>query len=126
MYFSGTAALDLRSSRDGCGSTQGSHNSPLRLHVHGTLTALVIWSSDMVSANQPKSVTLPDILTDAQIAHALRLYKAHGVDAVAKIQVEVVEPSMAAINAKLGQENSSRYLAYAVVYVFSEAEKLNA
>lgn len=80
----------------------------------------------MVSANQPKSVTLPDILTDAQIAHALRLYKAHGVDAVAKIQVEVVEPSMAAINAKLGQENSSRYLAYAVVYVFSEAEKLNA
>lgn len=80
----------------------------------------------MASANQPKSVTLPDILADVQISHALRLYKAHGVDAVAKIQAEVVEPNMTAINAKLGQENSSRYLAYAVVHVFFEAEKLSA
>jgi hypothetical protein len=78
----------------------------------------------MVSANQPKYFTLPDILTDVQIAHALRLYKAHGMDAVTKIQVEVIEPNIAAINAKLGQENSSRYLAYAVMHVFSEVEKL--
>lgn len=71
-----------------------------------------------------KSVTLPDILTEDQIAHAARLYKAHGMEkAVTKIQVEVIEPNMAAINEKLGQANSSRYVAYAVVYVFSEAEE---
>jgi hypothetical protein len=70
-----------------------------------------------------KSVTLPDILTEVQIARALQLYKAHGLDAVAKIQAEVIEPNMAAINAKLGQENNARYVAYAVVYVFSEAEE---
>ena len=73
-----------------------------------------------------KSVVLPDILTEAQITLALRLYKAHGVDAVTKIQAEVIEPNMATINAKLRQTNSSRYLAYAVVHVFSEAEKLKA
>jgi hypothetical protein len=70
-----------------------------------------------------KSVTLPDILTPAQIAQAARLYKDHGMDAVAKIQAEVIEPNMAAINAKLGQENNARYIAYAVVYVFSEEEE---
>jgi hypothetical protein len=70
-----------------------------------------------------KFVTLPDLLTEDQIAHAARLYKAHGMEAVTKIQVEVIEPNMAAINEKLGQANSSRYVAYAVVYVFSEAEE---
>lgn len=69
-----------------------------------------------------KSVTLPDILTPPQIVQAARLYKAHGMDAVAKIQSQLIEPNMAAINAKLGQENDPRYLAYAVVYVFSQAE----
>lgn len=87
-----------------------------------------IWAANQPSLHRQssKSVALPDILTDVQIAHALRLYEAHGVDAVTKIQAEVIEPNMATINAKLGQENSSRYLAYAVVHVFSEAEKLKA
>ena len=67
-----------------------------------------------------KTMTLPQFLTDGQIAKASKLYKAHGMDAVAKIQAQVIEPSMAAINEKLGQENDARYLAYAVVYVFSQ------
>lgn len=71
----------------------------------------------------PKSVTLPDFLTDEQIAQAVKLYEAHGMDAVGKIQAQVIEPNMAAINAKLGQENSARYLAYAVVHACSQAEE---
>jgi len=75
----------------------------------------------MINTKQSKSVTLPDVLTEPQIAHALRLYEAHGMEAVAKIQAEVIEPNMGAINTRLGQENSPRYLAYAVVHVFSKA-----
>ena len=67
-----------------------------------------------------QGTTLPQFLTDSQIAQAAKLYKAHGMDAVAKIQAQVIEPNMAAINGKLGQENDARYLAYAVVYVFSQ------
>ena len=66
------------------------------------------------------NVTLPQFLTEAQIAKAAKLYKAHGHwDSVAQIQAQVIEPNMAAINAKLGQENDARYLAYAVVYALS-------
>jgi len=64
-----------------------------------------------------KFVTLPDILTKTQIAHAARLYKSLGMDSVSKIQIEVIEPNMAAINEKLGQENSAR-----VVHVFSQGD----
>ena len=66
-----------------------------------------------------KTMTLPQFLTDGQIAQAAKLYKAHGMDAVAKIAAQVIEPNMVAINVKLGQENDARYLAYAVVHVFS-------
>jgi hypothetical protein len=67
-----------------------------------------------------KSMTLPQFLTEAQISEAHALYKDHGgVDAKGKIQKQVIEPNMAAINKKLGQENDPSYLAYAVVYVFS-------
>lgn len=67
-----------------------------------------------------KTMTLPQFLTDSQIAKAAKLYKAHGIDAVANIQAQVIEPNMVAINSKLGQENDARYLAYAVVYVLSQ------
>lgn len=70
----------------------------------------------------PRAVTLPDILTTSQIALAAGLYKAHGMDAVAKIQSQIISPHMAAINKKLGQENDARYLAYAVVYLLSQEE----
>ena len=70
-----------------------------------------------------KTVTLHELLTPSQIAHAARLYKALGMEAVPMIQSQVIEPNMAAINAKLGQENDARYITYAVVYVFSEEEE---
>ena len=70
-----------------------------------------------------KAATLPDFLTDEQIAQAVKLYEAHGMNAVGKIQAQVIEPNMAAINAKLGQENDARYLAYAVVHACSQAEE---
>lgn len=68
-------------------------------------------------------VTLADFLTEDQIGHAVKLYEAHGMDAVGKIRVEVIEPNMAAINAKLGQENDARYLAYAVVHACSQVDE---
>lgn len=70
-----------------------------------------------------KMMTLPQFLTEAQIAQAVKLYEAHGMDAVTKIQAQVIAPNMAAINEKLGQENDARYLAYAVVYVLSQAAR---
>lgn len=73
-----------------------------------------------------KSITLPGFLTKAQIAEAVRLYKAHGMDATAKIRAQVIEPNMATINAKLGQENDASYLAYAVVYVLSQIGQSDA
>lgn len=70
-----------------------------------------------------KNVTLPQFLTDAQIDHAVKLYEAHGMEAVGKVQREVIEPNMTAINEKLGQKNDARYLAYAVVYACSQADE---
>ena len=68
-----------------------------------------------------KTMTLPQFLTEAQIRLAVKLYTEHGdSDAVAQIQTHVIEPNMARINEKLGQENDPRYLAYAVVYVLSQ------
>jgi hypothetical protein len=71
-----------------------------------------------------KTITLPEFLTDGQIDKAVRLYEAHGHwDSVAKIQAQVIEPNMAAINVKIGQENDARYLAYAVVHVLSQRKE---
>ena len=70
-----------------------------------------------------KAMTLPQFLTEDQIAHAVKLYEAHGMDAVGKIRAEVIEPNMAAINQKLGQENNATYLAYAVVYACSQTDE---
>jgi len=68
-----------------------------------------------------KTVTLIQFLTESQIAEAVRLYENCGDAAVAQIQNLVIEPNMAAINKKLGQENDPRYLAYAVVYACAQA-----
>ena len=72
-----------------------------------------------------KTITLPDFLTPAQIAEAVRLYEAHaeGIDATEEILSRVIEPNMATINAKIGQENDARYLAYAVVHVLHHAAR---
>ena len=67
-----------------------------------------------------KTCTLTEFLTDAQIAEAALLYEIDSIDATKKILKRVIEPNMVAINAKLGQENDARYLAYAVVYVLAQ------
>ena len=56
--------------------------------------------------------TLPDFLTEEQIAQCAKLYP----DQKAIVK-EVIEPNMVEINRKLGQENDARYLGYVVIYV---------
>lgn len=70
-----------------------------------------------------KTMSLPQFLTSAQIYEAENLFKIYGDRAVKQIQTAVIEPNMAAINAKLGQENDPAYLAYAVVYVLSQVKQ---
>ena len=71
-----------------------------------------------------KTMTLGQFLTDAQIADALKLYETYGTwDSVPKIEAEVIEPNLTAINKKLGHTNDPRYLAYAVVYVFLQIQE---
>jgi hypothetical protein len=72
-----------------------------------------------------KTVTLPQFLTAAQIAEAVRLYKLHGDGgaAVDRIHDLVIVPNIAAINDKLGQLNDSRYLAYMVLYALLQSSK---
>lgn len=70
-----------------------------------------------------KTMTLPDFLTAAQIDAAVALYitlRGTGRFA-AEVDRQIIAPNMAAINEKLGQENDSRYLAYAVEMVLSQA-----
>lgn len=71
----------------------------------------------------PKTITLPEFLTEAQITKVTLLYEIDGIDATEQILERVIEPNLATINAKLGQENNARYLAYAVVYVLSKAAR---
>jgi len=71
-----------------------------------------------------RTISLPQFLTAAQIAEAVRLFETQtrgSNSVVEQILERVIEPNMAAINAKLGQENDPRYLAYAVVYVLSQS-----
>lgn len=60
-----------------------------------------------------KQSKISDFLSEQQIQSCAKLYP--DVDA---IESQVIAPNMAEINAKLGQENSSRYIAYAVHFAF--------
>ena len=60
-----------------------------------------------------KSVKITDFLTDAQIQKALELRTAK------LIHEQIIEPNIKEINCKLGQENDTSYLAYAVEYAIS-------
>jgi len=80
--------------------------------------SVIIDSSD---GTLVKTMTLTQFLTEEQIAEAIHLYKTRGCFAVSHIMARVIEPNMAAINAKLGQENDPRDLAYAVEYMLTHA-----
>ncbi len=62
-----------------------------------------------------RTITLPDFLTPEQIEQASLCTTAR------QIMERVIDPNLAAINAKLGQENDPLYLAYTCEYVFRKA-----
>ncbi|MFA6364698.1 hypothetical protein [Methanoregula sp.] len=69
-----------------------------------------------------KGFTIADILTDQEIEEARRMYrrlKDTGRFAAA-ICDKFIEPNMARINTKLGQENNSLFLAYAIEHILSQ------
>lgn len=71
------------------------------------------------------TITIDQFLTDAEIMRAIVLYKSlAGTGKFADaVDAEIITPNMARINAALGQENNSRYLAYAVEFVLMSARQ---
>jgi len=72
-----------------------------------------------------KMMSITDFLTVAEIERAATLYgslKGSGRFA-ATVDAEIIAPNMERINKALGQENDSRYLAYAVEYTFMQLKK---
>jgi hypothetical protein len=70
-----------------------------------------------------KTMALPDFLTTQEIARARKLYKSAEPGTFAKrCEAEIIKPVIARIDAKLGQKNHPRYLAYACEFVFSQAD----
>jgi len=71
-----------------------------------------------------KSIALKDFLTDAEIARAVKLYGEAAPGTFARrCDREIIRPILPRINAKLGQENNSRYLAYAVEFAIVTASE---
>ena len=71
-----------------------------------------------------KHVSIQDFLTEEEIAKARELwYALKDTGTFAKtLDATIIAPQMKRINQALGQENDSRYLAYAVEYVFRQAD----
>ena len=71
-----------------------------------------------------KQVSLLDFLTEAQIEKARDIYCKHkdSGHVASLIETNVIQPNMAEINRKLGQENDARYLAYCCEYVFGQMQ----
>ncbi len=72
-----------------------------------------------------KKVTIYDFLTLDQVKKAREIFDGcttPGKAGVHKLLLdEVIQPNIAEINHKLGQENDARYLAFAVEYVLVQA-----
>ena len=64
-----------------------------------------------------KTMTIDKFLTKQEIKQAFELFD------VDKIQKQIIEPNMSRINKSLGQENDSRYLAYATYYVVEQMRR---
>lgn len=62
-----------------------------------------------------KKITIQDFLTPEQIRECAKLRTAD------KICEQITKPNIEAINAKLGQKNDPKFLAYAVEYVLSQS-----
>lgn len=70
-----------------------------------------------------KHIRLSGFLTVPQIARAKALYEENEKTATERIHDEVVRPNIETINQKLGCENNTRYLAYAITYVCQQTKK---
>jgi heme oxygenase len=72
-----------------------------------------------------KTMTIDQFLTSEEIDRAAALYqKLAGTGTfAATVDAEIIAPNMERINKALGQDNDSRYLAYAVEYVFNQLQK---
>lgn len=69
-----------------------------------------------------KVVSIVDFLTESEIRKAMTLYKSASPGTFARrCDEEIIKPVLPRINAKLGQENDPRYLAYAVEHVFNQS-----
>jgi hypothetical protein len=76
-------------------------------------------------AQAPKTVTLGQLFTGAEIRRAQTLYrelKGTGTFA-ATVAKELIEPNLTRINTATGQENDPRYIAYMVEYAMAQAER---
>jgi hypothetical protein len=71
---------------------------------------------------QPRQVTLMDFLTGDQITQALDIWRKNTSPAQ-EIADKVISPNISQINAKLGQENDPKFLAYMCEAVFNETAK---
>lgn len=76
--------------------------------------------------SEQRMISVGDFLTQEQAKAAIVLWAKHGgrkgngtfVNALVS---EIIEPNLAEINRKLGQENNARFLAYAVEHVLIQA-----
>lgn len=75
-------------------------------------------------ADERKMVTITDFLRPAEIERAMKLYNTCKPGTFAeRCDAEIIAPVLDRINKTLGQENLSRFLAYAVEYVFNESAR---
>lgn len=65
--------------------------------------------------NAPRTIALPDFLTESQINRAMQCKSAQ------EIKEKVISPDLENIEARVGQECDPMYLAYCCEYVFREA-----
>jgi hypothetical protein len=71
-----------------------------------------------------RTITLGDFLTSQEIKEAEKLYRTAPAGMFAKqCDEQIIAPVIERINRQLGQENSTRYLAYAVEFVLSKEGK---
>ena len=70
------------------------------------------------------AITVDQILTREELLRAMSLYETCLEGTFAKrCDEEIITPVLARINATLGHENDSRFLAYAVEYVMRKTVK---
>lgn len=63
----------------------------------------------------PRTITLPDFLTEAQLNRAQQCKSAK------EVKEKVIEPAIEEIDRRLGQQNDPMCLAYMVEHIFRQA-----